>query len=30
MTDKHRLVYSVGDKIITVLVISTFGHYSDK
>ena len=30
ITSKHRLVYSVDDEVITVLVISAFGHYSDK
>jgi toxin YoeB len=30
ITDKHRLVYSVDDGKITVLVISACGHYGDK
>jgi toxin YoeB len=27
---KHRLVYSIEDEIITVHVLSLWGHYSDK
>ncbi|MBE8713054.1 Txe/YoeB family addiction module toxin [Sphingobacterium hungaricum] len=30
ITDKHRLVYSIDDEIITVYVISARGHYADK
>ncbi|MDR2813448.1 MAG: Txe/YoeB family addiction module toxin [Prevotellaceae bacterium] len=30
ITDRHRLVYSVDDEKITVLVISALGHYGDK
>ena len=30
ITDKHRLVYSVNDGILTVDVISARGHYNDK
>ncbi|MDR1897759.1 MAG: Txe/YoeB family addiction module toxin [Prevotellaceae bacterium] len=30
ITEKHRLVYLVDDKKITVLVISASGHYDDK
>ncbi len=30
ITKKHRLVYSVNDKKITVLIISAAQHYSDK
>jgi len=30
ITQKHRLVYSVDDEKITVLVISAAGHYDDK
>ncbi|MDL2223795.1 Txe/YoeB family addiction module toxin [Bacteroidales bacterium OttesenSCG-928-M06] len=30
ITDKHRLVYSINDMKITVLVISALGHYGDK
>ena len=29
-TGKHRLIYSVNDTEIKVLVISTYGHYEDK
>ena len=30
ITDKHRLVYSIDDDIISVLVLSAKGHYNDK
>ncbi|KQS33382.1 Txe/YoeB family addiction module toxin [Dyadobacter sp. Leaf189] len=30
LTDKHRLVYSVNDDIITVDILSARGHYDDK
>ena len=30
ITGKHRLVYKIEDETITVLVISTYGHYEDK
>ncbi|WP_374759402.1 Txe/YoeB family addiction module toxin [Dyadobacter fanqingshengii] len=30
ITDKHRLLYSVDDSIITVYIISSKGHYDDK
>ena len=30
ITDKHRLVYSINDEIITVNILSTKGHYDDK
>ena len=30
ITDKHRLVYSINESEITVLVISASGHYDDK
>lgn len=30
ITDKHRLVYSVNDETIIVLIISASGHYDDK
>ncbi|HCC51838.1 MAG TPA: Txe/YoeB family addiction module toxin [Porphyromonadaceae bacterium] len=30
ITDKHRLVYSIEEDKITVLVISASGHYDDK
>ena len=30
ITKKHRLVYSVDDGTVTVIVLSVAGHYSDK
>jgi toxin YoeB len=30
ISKKHRLVYRIKDEIVTVLVISAFGHYDDK
>ncbi|MEN6456957.1 MAG: type II toxin-antitoxin system YoeB family toxin [Prolixibacteraceae bacterium] len=30
ITQKHRMVYSVDDEKITVLIISATGHYGDK
>jgi len=30
ITDKHRLVYSIEDKKVTVDIISAKGHYNDK
>ena len=30
ITDKHRLVYSINDEIITVNILSAKGHYDDK
>lgn len=30
ISDKHRLVYQIEENIITVLVLSTWGHYDDK
>jgi toxin YoeB len=30
ITDKHRLVYSINDEIITVYILSARGHYNDK
>ncbi|HEX7367060.1 MAG TPA: Txe/YoeB family addiction module toxin [Pelobium sp.] len=30
ISDKHRLVYQIEEEIVTVLVLSTWGHYSDK
>ena len=30
ITDKHRLVYTINDTQITVLVLTTYGHYDDK
>ncbi|MDF9830872.1 Txe/YoeB family addiction module toxin [Parabacteroides sp. PF5-6] len=30
ITDKHRLVYQIDNEQITVLVLSSYGHYDDK
>lgn len=30
ITDKHRLVYSIDDEVITVDIVSVWGHYDDK
>jgi len=30
ITHKHRLVYQINDEMISVLVLSTVGHYGDK
>ena len=30
ITAKHRLVYTVEDEAVTVLVLSAYGHYGDK
>ncbi|MDR3339685.1 MAG: Txe/YoeB family addiction module toxin [Candidatus Symbiothrix sp.] len=30
ITEKHRLVYSVDDEKITVLILSSSGHYEDR
>ena len=30
ITQKHRLIYSVDDKKIIVIIISVLGHYKDK
>jgi len=30
ITDKHRLIYSINDEIITVDILSAKGHYDDK
>ncbi|MDR0294575.1 MAG: Txe/YoeB family addiction module toxin [Prevotellaceae bacterium] len=30
ITKKHRLVYSVENRCVTVLVLSAYGHYKDK
>ncbi|MDR3250142.1 MAG: Txe/YoeB family addiction module toxin [Tannerella sp.] len=30
ITSKHRLIYTVNDAIVTVLVASAYGHYGDK
>jgi toxin YoeB len=30
ITQKHRLIYEIHEEKITVLVLSTYGHYNDK
>lgn len=30
ITHRHRLIYSVKEEIVTVYVLSTYGHYDDK
>ena len=30
INDKHRLVYSIEQEVVTVLVLSAWGHYEDK
>lgn len=30
ISEKHRLVYQVREKIVTILVLSAWGHYNDK
>lgn len=30
ISDKHRLVYQIEEKIVTILVLSAWGHYNDK
>ena len=30
ITNKHRLVYEIEEEIVTVLILSTYGHYDDK
>jgi toxin YoeB len=30
ITEKHRLVYDIKDEVVTVLVVSAYGHYADK
>lgn len=30
ISEKHRLVYSIDEEVITVLVLSAKGHYGDK
>jgi toxin YoeB len=30
ITQKHRLVYEIHDAIVTVILISAYGHYEDK
>jgi len=30
ITSKHRLVYKINEEVVTVLVLSSYGHYDDK
>lgn len=30
ISEKHRLVYQIGDEVVTVFILSTYGHYDDK
>ena len=30
ITRKHRLIYDIKDKVVTVLIISAYTHYGDK
>ena len=30
ITNKHRLIYTINDTEVVVLVLTTFGHYDDK
>ncbi len=30
ITNKHRLVYKIENDVVTVLVLSAYGHYDDK
>ncbi|MDR3287490.1 MAG: Txe/YoeB family addiction module toxin [Prevotellaceae bacterium] len=30
ITIKHRLVYRIEEEIVTVIIVSAYGHYSDK
>lgn len=30
ISSKHRLVYEIRDKIVTVSIVSAYGHYDDK
>ena len=30
LTKKHRLVYKIKEEVVTVLVLSSYGHYDDK
>ena len=30
ITEKHRLVYEIHDNIVTVLVLTAYGHYEEK
>lgn len=30
INDKHRLVYDIEEEVVTVLVLSAYGHYDDR
>ncbi|MCD7933287.1 MAG: Txe/YoeB family addiction module toxin [Tannerellaceae bacterium] len=30
ITQRHRLIYSIEEETITVLILSAYGHYGDK
>ena len=30
ITKKHRLIYTINDDVVTVLVLTAYGHYDDK
>lgn len=30
ITQKHRLIYTINDHVVTVLVLTAYGHYDDK
>lgn len=30
ISDKHRLIYRIEEEVVTILVLSTWGHYDDK
>ncbi|NGM60846.1 Txe/YoeB family addiction module toxin [Sphingobacterium sp. SGG-5] len=30
ISEEHRLVYEIQDEVVTVLVLSAYGHYNDK
>lgn len=30
ITRKHRIIYTINEKIVTVLILSSYGHYLDK
>ncbi len=30
ITDKHRLIYEIDENIVTVYVLTTYGHYDDR
>lgn len=30
ITDKHRLIYTINDAEVVVLVLTSYGHYADK